>query len=465
MAESGPSSLPEDVLVDQKEGKSHTIQAGSHLLLQLPSKEVRQVRIDTNPGGKTINLGKFGSFKQSCLVGQPYGLSYEILPDKTLVIMPPTLLEELEETGATNELIVDAGEYVQPLTSDEIEVLKKSGVHFSEIIKKQIETHVNYELKTEYSKDKYRKRKEAKFAKQMAILEPSLFNVASYLFEKDPGRILGLRVDTLSQIANLANLRPGGRFLVVDTTGGLLVATTLERLGGSGTVLYLSETDTPPEFPIVDLLNLKEKAETLKHLDWAAADEEHVPIRAPIEPPTGEYKSEGQRERYEKRRQALEAQAQLREDLFAGEWDGLLIAAQYEPFSIVQRLTPYLAGSATVTIYSQYLQVLAEVQAKMRLLPAYLSPSITEAWLRQYQVFPGRTHPLMNMSGGGGYILHAIHVYDDPKASSVLAGRRRRLTERRSANRVAETNAQGLESDTSIENGGLDVEMTSAETE
>ena len=31
-----------------------------------------------------------------------------------------------------------------------------------DIIKKQIEQHANYELKTEYSKDKYKKRKEAK---------------------------------------------------------------------------------------------------------------------------------------------------------------------------------------------------------------------------------------------------------------------------------------------------------------
>lgn len=32
-----------------------------------------------------------------------------------------------------------------------------------EIIKKQIELHANYSLKTEYSKDKYKKRKEAKW--------------------------------------------------------------------------------------------------------------------------------------------------------------------------------------------------------------------------------------------------------------------------------------------------------------
>jgi len=32
-----------------------------------------------------------------------------------------------------------------------------------DIIKKQIEQHANYSLKTEYSKEKYKKRKEAKY--------------------------------------------------------------------------------------------------------------------------------------------------------------------------------------------------------------------------------------------------------------------------------------------------------------
>lgn len=273
------------------------------------------------------------------------------------------------------------------------------------------------------------------------MLEPSLFNVTSYFFEKDPAKIMHLRIDTLGQMANLANLRPGGRYIVVDAVSGLLVATALERLGGEGRVLYMSESDTPPQFQALDLLNMPEShISILKQLDWAASDEDHEPIRAPFETDTGEYRSIGQKERYEKRKLALEAHAQLREEFFAGEWDGLLIAAQYEPFSIVQRLTPYLAGSATITIYSPFLQILSEAQAKMRPLPAYLSPSITEAWLRQYQVLPGRTHPMMSMTGGGGYILHAIHVYDDPTASSAMAGlrQRKRQQRERNASRAAE---------------------------
>lgn len=59
----------------------------------------------------------------------------------------------------------------------------------------------------------------------------------------------------------------------------------------------------------------------------------------------------------------------------------------------------------------------------------YLGANITEAWKRKYQVksvrlrvfypthisgwqvLPGRTHPMMNMSGTGGYILHAFKMY------------------------------------------------------
>ena len=47
----------------------------------------------------------------------------------------------------------------------------------------------------------------------------------------------------------------------------------------------------------------------------------------------------------------------------------------------------------------------------MRAEQHYLAPSITEGWLRQYQVLPGRTHPTMQTSGSGGYLLQTIRVY------------------------------------------------------
>ena len=107
--------------------------------------------VHTHYSARNVIIGKFGSFLANELIGQPYGLTYEIV-DKKLKYLPARTLEEVgrwfnqfsiflfleqglyycrtEDTDATNELIND-GEFVQPLTVDEIQALKRSGVHAS----------------------------------------------------------------------------------------------------------------------------------------------------------------------------------------------------------------------------------------------------------------------------------------------------------------------------------------------
>ena len=111
-----------------------------------------------------------------------------------------------------------------------------------------------------------------------------------------------------------------------------------------------------------------------------------------------------------KRKAASDALAATRDELFAGEFAGLLIASQYDPASILTRLSPYLAGSASIVVYSQHLQIVADLQIQMRAESQYLAPSVTESWLRRYQVLPGRTHPTMVTSGSGGFLLHATKM-------------------------------------------------------
>lgn len=43
---------------------------------------------------RNVSLGRFGSFNSSHLIGQPYGLSYEIV-DSELRVLPPKLLQEV----------------------------------------------------------------------------------------------------------------------------------------------------------------------------------------------------------------------------------------------------------------------------------------------------------------------------------------------------------------------------------
>jgi hypothetical protein len=81
----------------------------------------------------------------------------------------------------------------------------------------------------------------------------------------------------------------------------------------------------------------------------------------------------------------------------------LLIASQLDPLSVLEKLEPYLAGSSSIVVYSSsvqvrslmivdnvtssgILQVVAELQSALRDKPQYLGPTVSEAWLRQYQV-------------------------------------------------------------------------------
>ncbi|KAG8219563.1 Gcd10p-domain-containing protein [Butyriboletus roseoflavus] len=366
-----------------------------------------------------VSLGRVGSFPANELIGQPYGFAYEIL-EKKLKRLPPRTMDEIEETNATNELIND-GDFVQPLTLEEIEALKKSGVHASEIIKVQIEQHANYSLKTEYSKDKYRKRKEAKYSKSFETIEPTVYNICEYWFRKDQNRIRDIRPDSLSQILNLANVRPGGRYIVVDDASGLVVSSVLDRVGCEGRIISINDADSPPAYPVLTLMNYEKETliSVLSTLNWATAQEDYTPVVAPLEPTSGRIRSERQRQRLDKRKSTSDTLMSTRQELFSGEFDGLLVASDCDPFEIVEMLAPYLAGSASIVVQNMFLQPLADLQAKMRLIPRYLAPSITESWLRRYQVLPGRMHPTMNASGSGGFLLHAIKIYDDPNATAV----------------------------------------------
>ncbi|KAF7792269.1 hypothetical protein EIP86_003305 [Pleurotus ostreatoroseus] len=394
------------------EGAVQTIEIGHTILLRLPSGEIRTLKLEKNAN---INLGKFGSFNSGELVGQPYGLNYDIV-DKKLKLAPPRVIQEVEDTEATNELIID-NVAVQPLKAEEIDAMKKSGVHASEIIKLQIEQHANYALKTEYSKEKYKKRKEAKYSKGFSTIIPTLFNVCEYWFNKDQNRLRDVRPDTLAQILNLASVHPGGRYLAVDDASGIVVAGILQRLGGTGRLVTITDIESPPAYPCAVHMNFpKEYTSVMTSLNWATADEEYTPIVASSEPPAGTYKSEGQRSRLYKRKLATDTLMQNREELFA-------VASQYDPFEILEKLSPYLAGSASIVVHSPHVQILSDLQNKLRDLPGYLGPSLTEGFLRKYQVLPGRTHPMMNMSGSGGFLLHVIKVYDDPTATSVVAHR------------------------------------------
>jgi hypothetical protein len=155
--------------------------------------------------------------------------------------------------------------------------------------------------------------------------------------------------------------------------------------------------------------------------------------------------------------------AQALEVLRGVGFDSLVVASRFAPEPIVAVCAPYLSGSAAVAVYASRCEPLARIHAlwknreqalrdreerdsttltaqgttdepsKRQKLEAKTAASaaassssssaaaaagaatdslvhtqLTECWYREQQVLPNRTHPLMQMSATGGYVLSAF---------------------------------------------------------
>ncbi|GAA5921494.1 hypothetical protein JCM3775_003074 [Rhodotorula graminis] len=422
------------------------IRAGDNVLLKLPSGVLKPIKL--NPASK-ISLGKYGTFTGGELVGKAYGHTYEVRDGGKLQQLRVTL-NEIEETEANNEFIASQG--AQTLSPDEIQALKDSGLSGREIIQKQIEEHKSFELKTEYSKEKYLKRKEAKWMQVFTPLEPTVHQMAQFHFDKQPSKTRELRPDTLANMLAMANVRPGSRLLVVEDMGGMIVAAAVERMGGKGRIMVVNDADSPPDLHLLDTFNFG-AAETspIASLHWAATDPSWSPPDLPLE--VGDLaaadkavaavddgegdkgKDKGKEaakrnnsrdvQKLKKRRAAFDKAREAREEFLAGGFDGVIIAAEYEPYSVIERLLPRIGGSASVVVYSPHLPLLLPVLLRLRQHPAIIAPTIHEPFLRQYQVLPGRAHPEMQGMASGGYILSMVRVWENDEANAVGVGRTR----------------------------------------
>lgn len=337
-----------------------------------------------------------------------------------------------EETSATNENI-DDGANAQALTYLDIQALKEAGMEGKDIVQKQKEGSTSFAQRTAWSQQKYTLKKEAKHLRLFTPIPSTLTTLAKYNFEKDSEKVRGLRFDALAHTLSFAGIAPGGRYLVVDGVGGLLAGAMLERMGGEGRLLALNDADSPPAFDLLSHFNLPSQVvdPVLRSLHWASIDEGWSPAHGtpttsstipqtamsePITTPTGRPATDRDRQRMRKRQAALNGLLKLRGDFLRGEWDALVICCGYEPTSIVERLLPKLAGSANIVIHSPFVQPLIEAHARLRLLPNLINVSVSEPWLRKYQVLPGRMHPEMMTSSTGGAILHAVRVYTEDEA-------------------------------------------------
>jgi tRNA (adenine-N(1)-)-methyltransferase non-catalytic subunit len=209
--------------------------------------------------------------------------------------------DESAEGGAGFDIVGADGEVImrnnrltiddatrQTLTMEEIEELKKAGTGSGkEIIAKIMASHQAISEKTAFSLAKYTLRKSRKFLRRFTALPLDVGRLTEHILEKEAYRIMELREDLIGLICSWSNVHSGaksrlltaedgvsqiggGRWLVVDDTGGLVTAALAEKMG----LLYPTEEqeDTDSEASEVPEANDNEANESNVQADSAAQE-------------------------------------------------------------------------------------------------------------------------------------------------------------------------------------------------
>ncbi|PKU77202.1 hypothetical protein MA16_Dca013238 [Dendrobium catenatum] len=293
-------------------------------------------------------------------------------------------------------------------------------------------------------------------------------SICEAYFKKYPTRIGSLRFDALCLLLSMANVGAYSDVLVLDMVGGLLTGAVAERLGGTGYVCsthfgtsrnpidivrmfnFSSEVNSRiVQATFTDLCIIRENDSTSFHQDLLKTEGDikntksmdesiqetnvssdrsctsHEIFNAetrgqsspqtdsnpPIEDDEGISVSSTTVKSISPGRQAS---SELVNSWKERGFSSLIVAApEIEVGSLVQKLLPLLSYSAPFAIYHHCLQPLAACMHRLQASKMAISLQISEPWLREYQVLPSRTHPHMQMSAFGGYILSGIRICSD----------------------------------------------------
>ncbi|EYE90736.1 tRNA 1-methyladenosine methyltransferase subunit GCD10 [Aspergillus ruber CBS 135680] len=417
-----------------------------HVAFRLPSDATRIIHLIPNT---EVSLGKYGNFPSNQIIGRPFYLTFEIFDNPTeengnrLRIITaaelhaeslitegsgeadgegdePDVSGDAETPMRTNREIVDDTS-TQKMTLQEIEELKNGSSDAGrDIIAKLLESHSALDQKTAFSLAKYTLRKRRKYMKRFTVLPLDVSLLTNFMIEeKDAARTMELRDELIGLIGCWGNVhhggnvsigpKPNGRYLVVDETGGLIVAAMAERMG----ILYPHDNEDeesegePSEKPAEATSSAKERpsqmsasgntitilhAHTQPNLsllkyfgyDQDSPDESHPlfthlktvswmqlvdPSSDPIyanEPEMipdetlATYKA-NKRGTYYRKRSRWQRVRNVVDEARAGEYDSLLVATLMEPSSVLKHAVPLLAGSAQVAVYSPTIEPLTEL--------------------------------------------------------------------------------------------------------
>ncbi|CAH3150084.1 unnamed protein product [Porites lobata] len=379
-------------------------------------------------------------------IGCPLGSIFEVKGGKLNRLEGKEDVDELlvakpdSEDDKNNQFFQTDGTS-QKLSRDEIMNLKAQGVSGKDIVEHLVENSATFKERTQFSQAKYKKRKMKKHVVRFSILRPTTDLIAQMYYCRGASKICDLRLDTLSQILTMSNVRAHCRMMVVESCQGMLVGALLERMGGIGSLIQIYSGDFPGRqaldyfnfpkafmeslsgFPMDKITTLgTSTADTKMPLSAAESSDAAAQAAAPTNETSDGRSNSGEeedgnsmteQEKLVRRTRRQNEESKARQELENGNIDGLVVASRFQPSPLVMSLLPRLAPSRPFVVYCQYKEPLMECYVNLRERGTAINIHLTETWWRHYQVLPARTHPEIAMNGTGGYLLCGITVKPD----------------------------------------------------
>ncbi|XP_021701460.1 tRNA (adenine(58)-N(1))-methyltransferase non-catalytic subunit TRM6 [Aedes aegypti] len=416
---------------------SDTIKVGDYIVVkrQKYTKLQKFTNLDT-----VVHLGK-DQIELRHADNQPYHTTFQLVPkegrNKRLFTLDPVQtvseirnLKELliKESGTDNRNIVD-DRSTQGLSAEEILKLREECESSSEVIGKLVENSKSFAAKTEYSQEKYLKRKEKKYFEYVEIRRPSIRLIADVYWRLDADKVMGVRFDTLSQIISYSGVCGIGRFLLYESgTNGLLPAAFINSIGAETEAkLVHMHPGNVAQKQAIQAMNFKPEQlnrcisvnlySVLRHFYQEGKAEVSEPSTPSEEPKMEEEVTKDDnvdqmpssrswtKRRNQLKKQSWELENAAAVELMKEKFDALVIIAKEHPYNIIKALLPFVKPSRPVVVFNTTKEILLECYMDLKSSASVTYLRVTSNWMRNLQILPNRTHPDVVMSGNSGYLL------------------------------------------------------------
>uniref|UniRef100_A0A0A9Z027 tRNA (adenine(58)-N(1))-methyltransferase non-catalytic subunit TRM6 n=2 Tax=Lygus hesperus TaxID=30085 RepID=A0A0A9Z027_LYGHE len=248
--------------MDSTTGNNDLIKVGDYIVIQ----KQKYFKLHQLNSKCDITLGK-DKVDLKAIVGQPLWTTFKMLPRNKrefgleiatqVESLPEAVMKEVS-SGNDNRNITDDGKS-QLLSTEDIVAFRDSGLSAQNIVGKLIESSTTFKNKTEYSQEKYLKKKEKKYFEYIVVRKPTVRLLAQIFYDKDQFSVLGLRHDSIAQILSYANIQSNGTYALFESgTQALLGAAILDSLTG-GNLVNISSGRTPPKQAILGMNFSEEK--------------------------------------------------------------------------------------------------------------------------------------------------------------------------------------------------------------